>query len=194
MKISKDAPVEKVEYEIESKYGVLECTFYPENADGYFFGVFSSFAEDREDFESTNPSFEKHKERAMEIFAEQFPKRLEELLEETVKDVEINTLIEIRGISLKEAKQIRSEALRASNLKKKERMNAPSAGRPAGESKWNKESLRNGIIKAVQEMPKSRNPTYEYVAEKLDPPTTEEYLRKLIKQHKLNWKELKKRT
>ncbi len=81
MKISKNAPVEKAEYEIESKYGLLECTFYPENVDGYFFGVFSSFAKDMEDFESTNPSFEKHKERAMEIFAEQFPKRLEELLE-----------------------------------------------------------------------------------------------------------------
>ena len=194
MKISINAPIEKAEYEIESKYGLLECTFYPENVDGYFFRVFSSFAEDMEDFESINPSFEKYKERAMEIFAEQFPKRLEELLEETVKDVEVNTLMEIRGISLKEARRIRNEALRASNRKKKERMNAPSAGRPAGESKWSKESLRDGIIKAVQEIPKSRNPTYQTVAKKLTPPTTKEYLRKLIEQHKLDWMELKKRT
>lgn len=194
MKISKNAPVEKADYEIESKYGLLECTLYPENTDGYFFGVFSSFAKDMEDFQSTNPSFEKYKERAMEIFAEQFPKRLAELLEETVKDVEINTLMEIKGISLKEARRIRSEALKTFERKKKERMNAPSAGRPAGESKWNEESLRNGIIKAVREIPKSRNPTYRDVAGKLVPRTTAEHLRKLIEQHKLNWKELKKRT
>ncbi len=147
MKISINAPLEKAEYEIESKYGLLECTFYPESVGGYFFGVFSSFAKDMEDFHSTRPSFEKYKERAMEIFADVFPKRLEELLEETVKEVEINTLREIKGISLKEARRIRSEALKASERKKKERMNAPNAGRPA---EWSKDTLRKAVIDEIK--------------------------------------------
>ncbi len=190
MKISKNAPVEKAEYEIESKYGLLECTFYPENADGYFFGVFSSFAEDMEDFESTNPSFEKHKERAMGIFAEQFPKRLEELLEETVKEVEINTLIEIRGISPKEARRITNEALRASNRKKKERMNAPSSGRP---KQSDKDVLRSAVIEQVKKAPRLMNPTLNWVADKLNLKSGDS-LRKELKRNNLDWKELKKRT
>lgn len=190
MKISKNAPLETVDYKIESKYGLLECTFYTENVDARFFQVFSAFADNIDDVES----FQKYKERAVEIFAEQFPKRLKELLEETFKETTIRTLIEIKGISRQEAKRRIEEYLKDSDKKKKERMNAPNSGRPAGESKWSAESLREGIIKAVQDIPETRLVTYKEVAKKLTPKTTEEYLRKLIKQHELNWKELRKRT
>ena len=54
------------------------------------------------------------------------------MFEETVDEVRMNTLIEIGGISLEEAREVISAAVAKSVRAKKVRMNAPSAGRPPG--------------------------------------------------------------
>lgn len=190
MKISKDTPVWKVENAIESDYGTLEYTFYPENLNAHFYNFFCAFAKDLEDFLSVNSSFEKYSERAVEIFAEQLPERLEELLKEIVGEVEIKTLSEFGKITREEARAKIDEALKESASKKKIRMNAPSSGRP---KKSDKDFVRNVVIEQVKKAPRLMNPTLNWVADKLKFPSGES-LRKELKRHNLNWKELKKRT
>ncbi len=89
MKISINAPLEKAEYEIESKYGLLECTFYPEKVYEFFYENFRYFAKDEEDFHAIKPSFEQYIEKSMEIFAEHFPKRLKDLMKESAEEAVI---------------------------------------------------------------------------------------------------------
>ncbi len=89
MKISKNAPVEKAEYEIESGYGSLECVFYPEKVYEFFYENFRYFAKDEEDFHAIKPSFNQYIEKSMEIFAEQFPKRLKDLMKESAEEAVI---------------------------------------------------------------------------------------------------------
>jgi hypothetical protein len=80
---------------------------------------------------TSTPSF-RHSRKARRITTPLFPERLKEMFEETVDEVRMNTLIEIGGISLEEAREVISAAVAKSVRAKKVRMNAPSAGRPPG--------------------------------------------------------------
>jgi hypothetical protein len=132
MKVNKNSPAWTADYAIETEYGALECILSPEEVAGHFYAFFSSFAESAEDYNSASPSFEKYAEHAVELFARIFPERLKEMFEETVDEVRMNTLIKIDGISREEAREVIDAAVAASVSAKKERMNAPRAGRPPG--------------------------------------------------------------
>ncbi len=190
MKINNDVPVQTAEYEIESEYGLLECTFYPEKVNEHFYSFFSSFAKDFEDYNSTHPSFEKYYEKAVRMFAGQFPERLKELIEDIVEEIRVNTLIEINGISRKKAKQIIDDSLKEYINKKKSRMNAPNSGRPKNNDR---DTLENAVIEVVKKSPRLLMPTLNYVASKLGF-SSADALRKELKRHNLEWKDLRKRT
>lgn len=132
MKVNKNSPAWTADYAIETEYGAIECVLSPEEVAGHFYAFFSSLAESAEDYNSASPSFEKYAERAAKLFARVFPERLKEMFEETVNEVRMHTLIEIDGISREEAREVIDAAVTASVRTKKERMNAPRAGRPPG--------------------------------------------------------------
>ncbi|HEX8286713.1 MAG TPA: hypothetical protein VF556_01880 [Pyrinomonadaceae bacterium] len=190
MKIPRNAPVWMIENAIESEYGLLEYAFYPEKLDEHFYKFFCAFAKNLEDYLSVNPSFEKYSDRAIEIFAQQLPGRLNELMKEIVNEVELRTLSEFGKISRKEAKSIIDKAARESSIKKKERMNAPSSGRP---KKNDRDVLREAVVREVKAVPRRLSPTLAWIAEKLEL-SSADALRKELKRHNLDWKELKKRT
>lgn len=190
MKINKNARIQIKKYNVQSKYGLLECAFYPEQVSGHFFDFFSLFANDLEDYLSSNPSFEQYADMATEIFAEQLPKRIEELLEEIVDEARIRTLSKIGKISRSEAKLVIDKAVKDAVSKKKTRLNAPSSGRP---KKSDRDILREAIIEQIKKAPRLLNPTLGWVANKLNLGSGDA-LRKELKRHKLKWKELKKRT
>jgi hypothetical protein len=190
MKISKNAPVEKAEYEIESGYGSLECVFYPEKVYEFFYENFRYFAKDEEDFQSIKPFFEQYIEKSMEIFAEHFQKRLKDLMKESAEEAVIKTVTEIKDVTRKEAKQLIKDALKIATEKKKERMNAPNAGRPA---EWSKDTLRKAVIDEIKKWKneKRRDPTLNDIGKRLKPPVKSDALRMLLVRHGLEWKELK---
>lgn len=79
-----------------------------------------------------NYSFTQYVDHALGLFAKEFPGKLQELIEETIEEVKINTLISIGELTRKEATAAIRKAVKRAEKVKKSRMKSPGAGRPPG--------------------------------------------------------------
>ena len=188
-------PLTKVEFSVGGNYGWLDVSYSPDNAEEELFNffVFSIADEEGPYSERAFSLAAPYMSHAGKLLREQIKLKLEEALIEIVCEVEEQTIREIEGLTVEQAKeryrQIRElvENRKLVEVAKRKRTNVRGPGRPEG---WPKETLRQHVMAIAASISKHRVPRLADVAMALNL-SSGDALRKLLNRRGLDWKELK---
>lgn len=123
-------PEEEIKYQIESDYGWLECTYYPNRAIEHFSSLFSHYAQHmvEPNWIDNSTKYSLYMNYATDLLERFTKQEFERALRNLVLKIEVQTLIAVENIEPKEATKRINKLADSIKKEAKRDMNAPKRG------------------------------------------------------------------